>query len=208
MFDKGQVNMFLGVVRKYMQVRGGLSQKDLAEKIEVGESALSRFLNQKTKELDPQLIAKIVALLEVPLHEVIDFIEENSTEKFKKLVAFYKDEDYVPGTEAPVASHSSGAIEEKDAEDLFEEAFSDNTSHGEAKKSVKTRVATGRGKTQTYVFEPDNPGQSVKDKLSKLTPRQKGFISDFLNLDSEGKDLVVDLGNSIMSYFRQKGIKF
>ncbi len=77
-FDAEYTDMFLGVVRKYMQLRGGLSQKELAEQVNIGISTMSRFLNQKTKELDPQLIASIIAKLNIPLHEVIDFVEEDS----------------------------------------------------------------------------------------------------------------------------------
>ena len=62
-FDEAKTGEFLGVVRKYMQVRGSLSQKDLSEMAGVGVSTMSRFLNQKTTELNPQLIAKIVAKL-------------------------------------------------------------------------------------------------------------------------------------------------
>ena len=89
-FNQDFTEMFLGVVRKYMQIRGGLSQKDLAVKVNTGISTMSRFLNQKTKEIDPQLIASIVAYLNIPLHEIIDYVAEDSTQTFKKLVAFYK----------------------------------------------------------------------------------------------------------------------
>jgi DNA-binding MurR/RpiR family transcriptional regulator len=46
-FKREKVEMFLGVVRKYMQVRGAMSQKDLAEQTDVGVSTMSRFLSQK-----------------------------------------------------------------------------------------------------------------------------------------------------------------
>ena len=62
-FNSDKTDEFLGVVRKYMQVRGNLSQKDLAELTEVGVSTMSRFINRKTTDLNPQLIAKIVAKL-------------------------------------------------------------------------------------------------------------------------------------------------
>ena len=46
-FKREKVEMFLGVVRKYMQVRGAMSQKDLAEQTDVGVSTMSRFMYKK-----------------------------------------------------------------------------------------------------------------------------------------------------------------
>src|SRR5690606_724018 len=83
---------FLAVVRKYMQLRGGLTQKDLSEMMNVGISTMSRFLNLKTSSVDEQLVANLIATLGIPLHEIIDGIEEESTETFKRLVQFYKDQ--------------------------------------------------------------------------------------------------------------------
>ena len=91
-FKRERVEMFLGVVRKYMQVRGAMSQKDLAEQTDIGVSTMSRFLSQKSTELNPQLIAKITAKLHIPLHEMIDFVEEDFADRFIRLVKFYKDE--------------------------------------------------------------------------------------------------------------------
>ena len=92
-FDKDRVEIFLGAVRKYMQVRGPMSQKDLAELTDTGVSTMSRFLNQQTKELNENLIANITAKLSIPLHEIIDFVEESYTDQFIRLVKFYKGED-------------------------------------------------------------------------------------------------------------------
>lgn len=91
-FRRAKVEMFLGVTRKYMQVRGAMSQKELAEQTDVGISTMSRFLSQKSTELNPQLIAKITAKLNIPLHEMIDFVEEDFADRFIRLVKFYKDE--------------------------------------------------------------------------------------------------------------------
>ena len=92
-FNKDKIDLFLGVVRKYMQVRGPMAQKELAELTEVGVSTMSRFLNQKTGELNPQLIAKIVAKLNIPMHEIIDFVEEDYSERFIRLVRFFKNDE-------------------------------------------------------------------------------------------------------------------
>ena len=94
-FVKEKVDLFLGAVRKYMQVRGPMSQKELAELTQTGVSTMSRFLNQQTKDLNPQLIAQIVAKLNIPLHEIIDFVEEGYTEQFVRLVKFYVRECFV-----------------------------------------------------------------------------------------------------------------
>ena len=67
-FKKEKYELFLGVVRKYMQLRGNWSQKDLADKCQIGISTISRLLNQKNHDLNPQMIATIVAILNIQLH--------------------------------------------------------------------------------------------------------------------------------------------
>lgn len=180
-FNQDYVEMFLGVVRKYMQIRGGLSQKDLAEKVNVGISTMSRFLNQKTKELDAQMIATLVAKLEIPLHEIIDFIEEESTDKFKKLVNFYKEES------DPTETNNPGQ---------------ENTRTITTAKIGNVSVPFGERRAE------DKKDLTIKEKLGTLSPRQKGFLTDFLDLDMESRDLVVDLGNSLFRYFSQSKADF
>jgi len=189
-FNLEQIEMFLGVVRKYMQIRGGLSQKDLSERINVGISTMSRFLNQKTKDLDAQMIANIVAHLNIPLHEIIDFIEEDSTQTFKKLVSFYKENT---STEE-IKSESSS---QDDLEGL-EEGLDDNQTRTKTSATIK-----GVHMTFGEQDRASNKNLSVRDKLNQLSPRQKGFLTDFLDLDTEGKDLIVDIGNSLFRYFKQ-----
>lgn len=196
-FNRKYIDGFLGTVRKYMQMRGGLSQKDLADLTEVGVSTMSRFLNQKTRELDPQLIAKIVSKLEIPLHEIIDFVEEDYTDRFVRLVKFFKGEDVTTST--PVDS----------------EEF-DRRKGRERRKGGDRRQPGGR--EGDFVDEMSGLGEkperkarsnaSIRDKLERLTPRQKAFLMDFLDMDVEGRDLITDLGNSIFRYTRQKGIQF
>lgn len=202
-FDSDQTEMFLGVVRKYMQLRGGLSQKELAEQVSVGISTMSRFLNQKTKELDPQLIASIIAKLNIPLHEIIDFVEEDSTPMFKKLVAFYKEQESADEESGEQASEppvgEMGAIEE---------GLDDNQTRTKTRASIKGvsmsfgERSAGERRAQT------ESNLSIRDKLNRLSPRQKGFLTDFLDLDVEGRDLIVDVGNSLFRYFKQTGADF
>jgi transcriptional regulator with XRE-family HTH domain len=71
-------------------MRGGLSQKDLAELTGASVSTMSRFLSKKTKDLDEQIIAQIVAKLNIPLHEIIDFIDEDHTPSLKSWCNFIK----------------------------------------------------------------------------------------------------------------------
>lgn len=212
-FDRDKVEDFLGVVRKYMQVRGGLSQKELAEKADVGVSTMSRFLTQKTSELNPQFIAKIVAVLEIPLHEIIDFVEEDFTEHFVKLVRFYKelsqDEDEQLGQQGEDdPQEPRGSIPRRRAEDFSDDFAS---SLGTASKSARARVNIG-GRSRNIPFEPDdgsrNSELTLREKLEGLTPRQKAYMTEFLNLDMEGRDLVVDIGNNLFRYFKQKGMDF
>jgi transcriptional regulator with XRE-family HTH domain len=171
-FNQQYLDYFLGVVRKYMQLRGGLTQKDLAELTGTGISTISRFLNLKTKDIDSQLAAKIIVKLNIPLHEITDFISEESTDSFKNLVGFVKE---------------SQRIEEK--------------SHGlpSADNDIKNEL-TNHGEIQL--------DSHIVEALKLLTPRQKAYVKDFLELDAESRDLVVDIGNSLLQYFKQKNLNF
>jgi len=200
-FNKDKLEMFLGVVRKYMQVRGPMSQKELAEAVDVGVSTMSRFMSLKTTDINPQLIAKITAKLNIPLHEIVDFVEENYTDHFIKLVKLYKDEEAgLAG--APISNEAAEA--EESSFGRREGDFSGDT----ARRNVDAKVKIG-GKTSTISYRAENDKElSIKEKLEALTPRQKAYMQDFLNLDMEGKDLIVDLGNNLFRYFRQKGMDF
>jgi hypothetical protein len=125
---------------------------------------MSRFLSQKSTEMNPQLIAKIVAKLNIPLHEMIDFVEEDFSERFVRLVKFYKDE--LPSGEGLIPPET---------EEL------------KPKPAVKTEAST-------------------KEKLETLTARQKAFMTEFLNMKPEERDLIVDLGNNLFQYFKMKGM--
>ena len=214
-FKNDQLEMFLGAVRKYMQVRGPMSQKDLAELTEVGVSTMSRFLNKKTADLNPQLIAKIVAKLNIPLHEIIDFVDEDYTDRFVRLVKFYKAE----GGENNASQYEAGTQTQNrratdQVEESPEEAFDHElegalgrTSGGTAQRGATAKVSVG-GRTQTMSFQPDNGGiDSISEKIKSLSPRQKAYMMDFLNLDMEGRDVIVDIGNNLFRYFRQKGLE-
>jgi transcriptional regulator with XRE-family HTH domain len=206
-FNKDKLEMFLGVVRKYMQVRGPMSQKELAEAISVGVSTMSRFMSLKTTDINPQLIAKITAKLNIPLHEIVDFVEENYTDHFIKLVKLYKDEDEILSG-APL---SNEAIDENVNQGRRHDDVQGGSDASTAKRNVNAKVKIG-GKTSTIAFRAeggdDKEEPSIKEKLEALTPRQKAYMQDFLSLDMEGKDLIVDLGNNLFRYFRQKGMDF
>lgn len=183
-FSSDFLETFLAVVRKYMQLRGGLTQKDLSEMCGVGISTMSRFLNLKTSNVDEQLVANIIATLNIPLHEVIDGVEEESTETFKRLVRFYADQ--------------KGA-DEKRAEE-------------EVKTKPQATINVG-GRKQTMTFGETSVGStrtdiSIREKLETLSPRQKAYLNDFLNLDVNDRDLMVDLGDAIFRYFRQRNVEF
>lgn len=194
-FNQDFTEMYLGVVRKYMQIRGGLSQKDLAVKINVGISTMSRFMTQKTKETDPQMIASIVAYLNIPLHEIIDFIEEDSTSTFKKLVSFYKEGQAADKEEASVTTSDL---------DTLEEEFVERRSTGQKSTATIKGIKVPFGEAP----KTSNETLSMREKLNTLSPRQKGFLTDFLDLDMEGRDLIVDIGNSLYRYFKQGQAEF
>ncbi len=203
-FDETKVDLFLGVVRKYMQVRGSLTQKDLSELVGVGVSTMSRFLNQRTTDLNPQLIAKIVAKLNIPLHEMIDFVEEGFSDHFIRLVKLYKDE----GGDSEPSLNTPEPTEDVEEDDDFADALSGD--EGTAQKSTSARIKVG-GKSHTVSYNQSGQAggdSEIKDKLRSLSARQRGFLTDFLSLDTDGKDLVVDIGKNIITYLRQKGIDF
>lgn len=179
---------FLAVVRKYMQLRGGLTQKDLSEMMNVGISTMSRFLNLKTSNVDEQLVANIIATLGIPLHEIIDGVEEESTETFKRLVQFYKDQK--------PSDQQSGETERPQPD---------------MKKTTAT-INVG-GKKQQMPFGESTVTQtrtdiSMREKLETLSNRQRAYLNDFLNLDGNDRDMIVDLGDVIIRYVRQRDVKF
>lgn len=226
-FKRDYLELFLGVIRKYMQVRGPMSQKGLAELTGVGDSTISRFLNQKTRDLDSQLIAAIVAKLNIPLHEVIDFVEEEYSERFIKLVKYYK--EVTPeklGEDEPLESPPE-SIEEKslsrDRDQIFEKNKEDKSQPTEGfnelendMRKTKSNFFIGGEKVTLPLDEEElrkteektKTPTTIKDKLDRLSPRQKAYLSEFLNLDIEGRDLMVDVGNSLFRYFKQKGLEF
>ena len=212
-FDRANLDVFLGAVRKYMQMRGGMSQKDLAEVTDTGVSTMSRFLSQQTKELNPQLIANITAKLNIPLHEIIDFVEEGYTEQFVRLVKFYKGENPNAQGEHSAEGDTAPVKEALASEVADDDSFAHALGEDEAASARKTTTAsiTSGGKTRNISFM--SGGQragdlSVKEKMKNLTARQRAFLNDFLSLDTDGRDLVVDIGKNIISYLRQKGIDF
>lgn len=194
-FHANKLEVFLGVVRKYMQVRGNLSQKDLAELTEVGVSTMSRFLNQKTSELNAQLISKIVAKLNIPLHEIIDFVDESYADKFVRLVRFYKD-DVGDGEEPNLddVPEKTETLIQAPPDDLPPPRKIDESPRTSERTAEKTAEKSGE--------------KSLKERLEKLTPRQRVFLMEFLELDVDGRDLVVDIGNDLFRYIKQKGMNF
>ena len=197
-FKRSKVEMFLGVTRKYMQVRGAMSQKELAEQTDVGISTMSRFLSQKSTELNPQLVAKITAKLNIPLHEMIDFVEEDFADRFIRLVKFYKDELNEDGV---------------NPEEITDSAPDAATQKTENKTSTERRLTAEerREETREIIKEEkssskDRADKSIREKLESLTPRQRAFMTEFLNLKLEERDLIVDLGNSMFQYFKMKGM--
>ncbi len=190
-FNPDFLENFLAVVRKYMQLRGSLAQKDLAEMMNVGISTMSRFLNLKTSTVDEQLVANIIATLGIPLHEVIDGVHEESTETFKRLVQFYKEQK---------------SSEQKNAD----ESVFVKQADARTKTNATINIA---GKKQQMPFGELNTGQTrtdvtIREKLETLSPRQKAYLNDFLNLDVNDRDLIVDLGDAIFRYFRQRNVQF
>jgi transcriptional regulator with XRE-family HTH domain len=202
-FSADFLENFLAVTRKYMQLRGGLTQKDLSEMTGVGISTMSRFLNLKTASVDEQLVANIIATLAIPLHEVIDGVAEDSTDTFKRLVQFYKDQ-------------------KRENENTNQGTQDSNYAGGDDRPKQRTAATINiGGKKTTMPFgESGNNTQnnntqatrtvevSIREKLQTLSPRQKAYITDFLDLEVADRDLIVDLGDAVFRYVRQRNVEF
>lgn len=199
-FRRSKVEMFLGVTRKYMQVRGAMSQKELAEQTDVGISTMSRFLSQKSTELNPQLIAKITAKLNIPLHEMIDFVEEDFADRFIRLVKFYKDElnedEVAPEEITDSAPDVATQKNENATKTTTERRLTAEERREETREIIKEEKTSSK----------DRADKSIREKLESLTPRQRAFMTEFLNLKLEERDLIVDLGNNMFQYFKMKGM--
>jgi transcriptional regulator with XRE-family HTH domain len=216
-FNREKLEDFLATVRKYMQLRGPMSQKDLAERTDTGVSTMSRFLGRKTADINPQLVAKIVANLDIPLSEVVDFVEEGYWERFRRLVSFYKGESAPTPAPAPTQTQTTAApptdqtatTTSAPSGDPLEDALVDTLSTGTAQRQATATVKVGN-QSRKIPFNADMSGPNsetaLRDKLAQLSPRQKAYVSDFLSLDMEARDLIVDLGNDLFRYFRQKGM--
>lgn len=199
-FKRSKVEMFLGVTRKYMQVRGAMSQKELAEQTDVGISTMSRFLSQKSTELNPQLIAKITAKLNIPLHEMIDFVEEDFADRFIRLVKFYKDELNEDEVAPEEITDSAPDVATTKTENATKTATERRVSAEERREETREILKDEKSSTK------DRADKSIREKLESLTPRQRAFMTEFLNLKLEERDLIVDLGNNMFQYFKMKGM--
>ena len=191
-FNNDFLENFLAVVRKYMQLRGGLTQKDLSEMMNVGISTMSRFLNLKTSNVDEQLVANLIATLQIPLHEIIDGVDEDSTETFKRLVQFYK--------EQKETDQKPGEIPSERTQSEFTKTKTTATINVGGKKAFVPFGETSVSQTRTDL--------TMRDKLETLSPRQKAYLNDFLNLEQNDRDLIVDLGDTILRYFRSRNMQF
>ena len=188
-FSPDFLENFLAVVRKYMQLRGGVTQKELSEQMNVHISTMSRFFNLKTNSVDEQLVASMIATLGIPLHEIIDGVEEDSTDTFKRLVQFYKEQK------------------------TSDQEAADEARPSETKTKTNATINVGGRKQQMPFGETGNSGVtktdvSIREKLETLSPRQKAYLNDFLNLNASDRDLMVDLGDAIFRYFRQRNVEF
>lgn len=154
-FKRDKIESFLGVVRKYMQMRGAMSQKDLAELTDVGVSTMSRFLSQKSTEMNPQLIAKITAKLNIPLHEMIDFVEEDFNDRFVRLVKFYKEEINEDELEAETVRPAPSAAPEP-------------TREAKAEASTKEKLGSLTARQKAFMNEFLNMKPEERDLIVDL----------------------------------------
>ncbi len=190
-FNPEYLDYFLGVVRKYMQLRGPYSQKELAEMTDVGVSTMSRFLNKKTTELNSQLIAAIVAKLNIPLNEVIDFVDEQYEPKFKRLVQFKKS-DGAP----PIQGEINEAENTKDLRaNKMDDRVATSSTSASSSSSGKNSNSSKKGEVE-----------ELREKLKQLSLRQRRFLNEFVNLGLDERDLIVDVAEKMLVYFKDRAL--
>jgi DNA-binding Xre family transcriptional regulator len=194
-FNKNYLESFIATMRKYMSLRNNMTQKDLCEQTKIGVSTMSRFITMKTQEIDPQMIAMIVAKLNIPLHEMIEFVDQTYTDEFLRLVKFFKEDK----TGLPVQGLTDLPLSAGDTINAVEIIARKKLEETEKKKEEP--VVTTEKKEVAPAKE-----LTLVEKIEKLSPRQRAFVLDFLKLDMESKDVIVDIGNSLLRYFDQKGI--
>jgi transcriptional regulator with XRE-family HTH domain len=203
-FHKEHFEQFLGIVRKYMQVRGPLSQKELADLIDVSESALSRFINQKTGEISSSLVARITAVLQIPLHEIIDFIDVDHEDKFRRDVRYFSGEKNILSQDE-IPRDEGEDIKPFQHENTLKRTFQERRApKQEWDAGLNFKGSRGQPLAGTMSSAVSND-QTLLTQIEDLSPRQKSFMVDFLNSNMEHRDLMVDIGNYLMIYFRQKG---
>jgi hypothetical protein len=82
---------------------------------------------------------------------------------------------------------------------------------GKDKQSTRTQTTATIGKGRvpvTFGQREETDVSTITKKISGLSPRQKVFVTDFLDLDDEGKDVIVDLSNAMFRYFKQRAAAF
>jgi transcriptional regulator with XRE-family HTH domain len=189
-FKSDFLEVFLAVFNKYKTIKG-LSQKEVSEMVGVHESKLSRFLTFKTNNVDEQMVANIIATLDLPLREVIDGVDDESADSFIGLVQFYKDQKMT---------------EQRSSQEEGPRSQVDTKTRTQATINIA-------GKKQQMPFGETMVGQpktelTLRDKLEALSPSHKAFMSDFLNLNGNDRDLMVNLGNILLNVFKQRDVKF
>ncbi len=203
-FDREKLPLFLGAVRKYMEIRGPMTQRELAEATDTGVSTMSRFLNQQTQELNPNLIAKITAKLNIPAMEIIDFVEEDYSDEFLRLVRFFKGEEPSAFTPPAQSQAASQAADEDFEDDAGQEELAKALDEGGSRVTTSANIKVGNKTTKlNYVAEGEG---SLKEKIKRLSLHQKGFLRGFLTLDNDGRDLIANVGNEIINHLKQKGL--
>ena len=203
-----KLKQLVEIIEKYMFHRGNLTQKNLADRTGIGVATVSRLLNLQIKNPSDQDIVKIVARLNIPMSEVIDFIYPDDQDEFINLVKFYKtqmqtDKDSGDGNNS---ESDTGGDPISNAE------F--NAEKGTAIKEAIAHVSIGNNPKRPLRFINENEtnakrnDRSIGEKMQTLTPKQKKFLNDFLDLDLEGRDLVIDIGTTLFNYFDQKELKY
>jgi hypothetical protein len=130
---------------------------------------------------------------------MIDFVEEDFADRFIRLVKFYKDElneDEVTPEEITDSAPDVATQKNENKTSTTERRLTAEERREETREIIKEEKTSSK----------DRADKSIREKLESLTPRQRAFMTEFLNLKLEERDLIVDLGNNMFQYFKMKGM--
>jgi hypothetical protein len=118
-------------------------------------------------------------------------VDDESADGFIDLVQFYKDQKKTEQR----ASKEEGPRSQVDTKTRTQATINI--------AGTKQHIPFGEN-----MVEQSKTELTLKDKLEALAPSHQAFMSDFLKLNGNDRDLMVNLGNILLTVFKQRDVKF